>query len=220
MTARRPYRKPTVRSVPRPPATDRELVERTLSGDRAAWAELYVRFRRLVARELGRILWRAKRRRREDLDEALQEWWACGWLEALRAWDPTIAGLSTYLTIRAHGWGTNHLKRLRPGYGGPGLKSTRDPLRIAAARAESAPTFAPRPDQVLEEAELRARVRSAALSCAPTLRDRAIVQRLLDVAEPTAQDLADVLGISRQRVQQLEARLLERIRPLLAPLAA
>lgn len=220
MSERRPYRRPTVRSVPRPPATDAELVQRTLAGDRAAWGELYIRFRRLVAKELGRVLWRSRRREAEDLDEAIQEWWAYECLNVFRAWDARVARLSTFLTIRANSWATHYLDRLQPGFCGRG-RSSRDPVRVAWAKAGASPVESPRPDHVLERQDLRDQVRRAALSCAPTRRDRTIVlRRLLDVDEPTAQDLASELGITHQRVHQLEDRLLERMRPRLAHLAA
>lgn len=220
MTARRPYRKPTVRTVPRPPVTDAELVQRTLAGDREAWGELYLRFRRLVARELGRVLWRARLRKREDLDEAIQEWWAYAALDALRQWRPARAGLSTYLTIRSHGWATNYLKRLRPGYGGPGPKSTRDPQRIALARASTIPSEAVRPDHAAEDFDFRASVRRAALSCVRTIRERAAIMRLLNPEEPTQKEQAAELGVSYQAIQHVERRLLERIRPRLVAIAA
>lgn len=204
VTARAPYRRPVLVSIRRPPS-EAEIVLACIEGDRAAWAELHRRYHRLVAKQCSH---RAARLglSQADADDALQAFWA-DFPRTVRAWRPGPATLSTWLTWRS----LHAVDRLLQHRG-------RAVSGEVFERARRQPTT---PEAEVADAELSALVRAAALPTARTDREREVLEeRLLSESPTPAADLARAWGVSRQRVDQLQQRLLSRLSTALLPLAA
>lgn len=204
MTGRSPYRRPVVVSVRRPP-TEADLVRACVAGDRAAWADLHRRYHRLVAKQCSG---RAARLglSQADADDALQAFWA-DFPRTVKAWRPGPATLATWLTWRS----LHAVDRLLQHRG----RAVSGEVFERARREPSTP------EAEVSGAELSARVRAAALPTARTDREREVLEErlLADPPSPVA-DLARSWGVSRQRVDQLQQRLLTRLAVALLPLAA
>lgn len=205
VTARARYRRPVVVTVTRPPARDEQLVAACVAGDRAAWAEIHRRYHRLVAQQCSR---RAVRLglSQSDADDAIQEFWSMA-PRHLRAWRPGPATLATWLSWRS----LHAVDRMLQHWG-----------RVASGVAfESSRVQPATPEAVVSSSEISALVRAAALPTAKTPRELVVLEeRLLSDAPTTTAALAGLWGVSRQRVDQLQQRLIERLTDALSPLAA
>lgn len=195
------YARPVVVTVRRPP-TSENLARACVSGDRLAWAELHRRYQRLVRAEVTRRALALGRG--GEVEDALQEFWA-GFPALLAAWRPNRATLSTWLSWRAR----NHFDR---------CLRDRPASELLFERGRSAPES---PEAQVLAADLAFRVRVAAFPVARTERDQAILGERLLAADPlTTSAIAAAWGVTRQAVEQVQARLLARLAPALLPLAA
>lgn len=185
-------------------ATDVDLVRACLAEDRAAWAEIFRRYHRLVRAKIRQRA--AVLNRRDAIEDAEQAWWLA-FPRLVRAWRPEPASLCTWIHCRA----AFHLDRFLH-------ETERKPAGRAFEHSRPQPAT---PEEQFGSAELSFSVRMAAGTAARTPRDRELLEERLLADEPvTLQTIADRHGVSRQAIDDGQRKLLARLAEALSPLAA
>lgn len=204
---------------------DEELARRHLAGDRAAGAALVRKYERWIMRNVREFL-----RRGIALEDLKQEG-SIGFLEAVATWDrargATLLGWSRLnIRRRAREHAAYHRGDVRApvhaqnGRGTPELceaaRATR--IQVSFEDAHKGATLAEVLPDGAESAELRilreergARVLER-LSCLDP-RERVIIERrILAEQWSSLEEIASAMGVTRERVRQLEARALQKLR--------
>ena len=218
-------------SETRPSPTDAELCARYAAGDRAAGAALLVRHRGFI----HQLAFRARRCRAADHD-LLQEV-KLGFLEQCLTFDSEKGGLLGHVKWGIQlGWTRfcDNSRLIRVPYSSRKNKTAHS--RVCAEIARTLPVYLDdpvEPDVTLDEtladgvagaeetlvrqAELVA-VRAAVLKL--TDREQTILRRCFSDEDQTMGQVAEPLGISRERVRQLKEQGLQKIRMAVLPSGA